>query len=149
VAIEDLTPKANQKTDSYGITEKSSAELQVQLQKANSRIRNVFGLGKAKIEQLKNELEYAILRERKVDQYNNLIESRVSSARCLFCSMQDILHLTIPRITLGEPPVSTGFIHPECGGQLMVEESGYRVSFRFDNIHVYDCEGHFLRKQKR
>ncbi|MEI8123349.1 MAG: hypothetical protein WCI20_15065 [bacterium] len=149
VAIENLTPKAKRSKDTDGRSWKGIAELKLELQKAKSRLRNIFGFGKAKIDLLTNELEFTILREREIDQYNKLIESRVGSSRCLFCSMRDILHLNIPKLTEGNPPVSTGFIHPECGGQLMAAKSGFRVSLRFDYTSVYDCEGHFLRKQQR
>jgi len=147
VAIENLTPLAKHPKDSYGKPRKGIAELQLELQRAKSRLRSMFGFGKAKIELLQNALEFAIIREREIDQYNNLIESRVGSACCLFCSMRDILHLNIPELTEGDPPVSTGFIHPHCGGQLMAAKSGFRVSLRFDRISVYDCEGRFLREQ--
>lgn len=147
VAIEAITPISRQLTDIFGRPRKSAIQLQLDLQKAKNRLRNIFGFGKSEIARLTSDLESTVKEERENDVYNNLVESRIGSARCLRCSMRDVHPLKISRVTEGAPSVSTGFIHPECGGQILAGKSGFRVSMRFDRVRLYDCEGCFLREE--
>jgi len=146
VAIESLSPIPMQQTDILGRPRKSVFELKLELQTTKNRLRNIFGFGKDRIARLTSDLEFTVKEERENDLYNNLVESRAGSPRCLRCSLRDIHPLKIPDLTERHPPLSTGFIHPECGGQIMACKSGFRVSMRFDRVRIYDCEGCFLRE---
>jgi hypothetical protein len=145
--IEQLTPIKKELTDVLGRPRNSAFELKLELDRAKSRLRNIFGFGKAAIDRLTSDLEYTIKEEHENTLYNNLIESRLGSPRCLICSKRDVLSLRLPSISEGAPAKTTGFIHPECGGELLAENSGFRISKTFRSVRIYDPEGVFLREK--
>jgi len=78
------------------------------------------------------------------------LEERLSQPRCLFCGSTECTHLPQGFSAVGsnkrKQPISVGFQHPGCGGNLMLRDSDIRV---FMNIprRFYDIEGHFLRME--
>jgi hypothetical protein len=71
------------------------------------------------------------------------LRHRRSSARCLECGSQDCRRL--PRLSLAAEP--TGFVHPGCGGEILSEPSGFRISIRLQH-RIYDLEGCLLEAEE-
>jgi hypothetical protein len=79
----------------------------------------------------------------------NFLVGRRSNPKCLLCGSEDCFALPAkisPRGTdrAPGPPTHIGMKHPGCGGELMVEHSGIRISKRL-NHRIYDREGTLLK----
>jgi len=122
-----------------------------QLQSAESALTTslfyVMGLRREKKKNLDYQISHTsdVLTEAR--QYFNYLESRSSPARCLKCSGRDIILIDVPDLNEGSSPVSTGFIHPDCGGHFTASYSG-RMSIRFDTTHLYSPVGVKLRDER-
>lgn len=63
---------------------------------------------------------------------------RKSKPRCLSCGSQDVYQ---------ESVWDSNKIHPGCGGKLIIEDSGYRISLHHTD-RIYDVDGNFLREEE-
>lgn len=76
-----------------------------------------------------------------------LLQARVSDNRCLRCGSENTFLLPeSPADYLDDdssPPVELGCRHPQCGGELMVQSTGLRLSIRTTPC-AYDLEGRRL-----
>ena len=70
------------------------------------------------------------------------------ATRCLACGSGQV---TAPLLTSGltwsnrKIPAPTGFIHPNCGGELWRMQDGFRVALR-QSIKTYTIDGEFIEQ---
>ena len=77
-----------------------------------------------------------------------LMRERISGNRCLACGSENTFLLPVSPLAAGlhddsTPPVKLGCRHPQCGGELMVQSNGLRLSVRLTSC-AYDLEGRRL-----
>lgn len=81
-----------------------------------------------------------------------LLCERVSGNRCLRCGSENTFLLPESPVAPdffdddSSPPVALGCRHPECGGELMVQSTGLRLSIR-TTPGAYDLEGRRLEAE--
>ena len=81
-----------------------------------------------------------------------LLCERVSGNRCLRCGSENTFLL--PKIPVAldffdddsSPPIELGCRHPQCGGELMVQSTGLRLSIKTTS-RAYDLEGRRLEAE--
>lgn len=144
--VETLDPRSPQDVI-FGEPMPDSAERRAELKKVKARLLTRLGFGKAKIKNMTDCLESTLKFEENVALYNKNIVSRSEPSKCLRCSSANVIILRYPHPIECAPPLPTGFIHPNCGGSILVAMSGDRLAMMFDRVRVYECSGRFLRDQ--
>jgi hypothetical protein len=122
-------------------------ELEYEIRQGMKGILNWLGLNKGQIKRLKEVTEFRLWQERKLEAYKTMLKSRNSKERCLECSGTNISHLNLPdREECWQQYIPIGFIHPGCGGQIMLGYDGLRFAFSFRKIRIFSPEGVFLHE---
>lgn len=81
-----------------------------------------------------------------------LLQARVSDNRCLRCGSEQNFLLPASPLSAdyfnddSSSPVALGHQHPQCGGELMVQYTGMRLSIR-STSSAYDLEGRWLETE--
>lgn len=78
----------------------------------------------------------------------DILRSRQSPPRCLICSdTQVILHkfLTIADDDNSGKPRLTGFVHPDCGGNIIASNAGISLMVQMKS-RAYTTEGIFIKE---
>lgn len=99
-----------------------------------------------KKEEIKKNFAYTrqVLKEKM--ELVNILSSRKTPPRCLICSSDEVISYEFPSISIDEPPGKhylTGFIHPDCGGNIMISNSGIRLIMQMKR-RSYSTEGVFI-----
>lgn len=74
--------------------------------------------------------------------------SRKLPPRCLICSGNQIVSHKFSTSIDGDPsgkPFPTGFVHPDCGGNIVASSAGIRLMMRIKS-RAYTTEGIFIRE---
>ena len=129
---------------------KELSEHQEQLSKIESYktgfITKLFTSG-SKFADLKEKVNYLQTNVNEALLYVNLINSRKSPPRCLRCCRSNITPFVIPSVEDGSGKHLSGFIHPNCGGNIIVENEGIRIAKKL-RTRIYSMEGNFLKEEE-
>lgn len=97
-----------------------------------------------KLEALRTKVGYLQINVSSALSYVNLINSRKSPARCLRCCQSNITPFVMPPVEDNPGKHLTGFIHPNCGGNIIAENSNTRIAMKYKTC-IYSIEGNFLK----
>jgi len=129
---------------------KELSEYQEQLNKTESYktgfITRLFTSG-SKLAGLKEKVKYLQANVDEARLYVNLINSRKNPPRCLLCCRSNITPFVLPSVEDGSGKHLSGFIHPNCGGNIIVENEGIRISKKL-RTRIYSMEGNFLKEEE-
>jgi hypothetical protein len=85
----------------------------------------------------------------KVNGALQLLANRRSGARCLDCGSPNIFNRLITAKDVSEiknRKIETGFIHPNCGGSILMEQEGVRFAVKA-SLARYTQEGELIDKE--
>lgn len=76
-----------------------------------------------------------------------IIKHRKSPPRCLECGGVRVVAPLVPDKSFWDKqkPAATGFIHPDCGGELWADQDGMRISLR-PSTRYYTGDGEFIER---
>lgn len=148
VPVEDLR-RRDFSNDYMGNLVDSMFKYESDIRKLESGVMGWLGLNKGLIQDLKGKIQVIKDQQCEIITHNNMVESRIEKERCLECSGQNISYLNPPeQEACTQQYIPTGFIHPNCNGQIMIGYFGFRIAMSFNVIRIYDTKGVFLRKEK-
>ena len=102
------------------------------------RLRNSFGDRRARIDMGDKTLAEADLRLA-------FLHKRQSPPKCLFCGAARVTALDFELFDESQP-VAMGFQHPNCGGEIWMRMSDFRI-WPQTMRRVYDFDGQLLSKE--
>jgi hypothetical protein len=127
------------------IAERNCREAEQILKQVEGSLMSTLGFNRKQITKLKQNRDFARKKLDGVQMLYNVFQSRTSPPRCLTCGESNIVRVNIP-----EPPpnsvIPTGFAHPGCGGQLIVEHTRFRIAMKFTQENVYSLDGKKIKE---
>jgi len=102
------------------------------------RLRNSFGDRRARIDMAEKALAEADLRIA-------FLRKRSSPPKCLFCGKDRVTALNLDLFDESRP-VEMGFQHPDCGGEIWMRMSDFRM-WPQTMRRVYDFDGQLLPEE--
>ena len=135
--------------DTGGTLSESLLEYESEIKRLGKGIIGRLGFNKGRIKYIEEKIKVVRDRHREITANNNLVKSRIGKPRCLKCSGRKISYLDLPeKEECTQQFIPTGFIHPGCNGQIMIGYFGFRIAMSFNEIHIYDSEGVYLRNEE-
>jgi hypothetical protein len=127
------------------VLKKQWYQIEISLKEVEKSMGSFLGLNKRRLAQLNQERDAVKKELDGVQMFYNVFQSRTSPPRCLTCGESNIVRVNIP-----EPHpngrIPTGFTHPGCGGELIVEHFGGRFAMRFIKENVYSFDGKKIKE---
>jgi hypothetical protein len=145
-AIENLTKDSLRKATTE--LKAKVATLTNNIENANRGLSAFFGFAKTRIRRLARDRDFYQTKLLEATLYRGVLESRRSSARCLYCGTDKVISVELPDAPKNGSQLVTQFVHPECGGHLVVFDDGFRLALSFPVVRIYDSEGIFVREQE-
>ncbi len=105
-------------------------------------------MGSKKKEEIKDRIAYAQQFIKEEIELVNILRSRKTPPRCLRCSSSDVIQYKFPSAGFDESPnklFPTGFIHPGCGGNIIMSNSGIDFMMRRKS-RAYTTDGILIKE---